>query len=94
MPIKTNNKVAYDCKYHVVWCSKYRRHVLNEPVDGRLKEIIHSACLAKKSNIIELEVMPDHVHRLVECDPQLGIHRLIKACKGASSRDLRQEFPS
>jgi REP-associated tyrosine transposase len=38
--------------------------------------------------------MPDHVHLLVECDPQYGIHRLVKQIKGRSSRLLRQEFPS
>ncbi len=37
--------------------------------------------------------MPDHVHLLVEVDPQFGIHRLVKLAKGRSSRFLRQEFP-
>jgi putative transposase len=38
--------------------------------------------------------MPDHVHMLVDVDPQFGIHRLVKAMKGISSRYLRQEFPT
>lgn len=38
--------------------------------------------------------MPDHVHLLVGCDPQFGIHRLMRLMKGRSSRLLRQEFPS
>ena len=37
--------------------------------------------------------MPDHVHLLVEVDPQFGIHRLVKLMKGRSSRLLRQAFP-
>lgn len=37
--------------------------------------------------------MPDHVHMLVECDPQFGIHRLVRLMKGRSSRLLRQGFP-
>ena len=37
--------------------------------------------------------MPDHVQLLVECDPQLGIHQLVRLLKGRSSRLLRQEFP-
>lgn len=41
-----------------------------------------------------MEVMPDHVHLLVGCDPQFGIHRLIKYIKGVSSRSLRQEYPT
>ncbi|GAA3211626.1 hypothetical protein GCM10020216_016330 [Nonomuraea helvata] len=43
--------------------------------------------------LVELEVMPDHVHLLVEVDPQFGVHRLVKAIKARSSRVLRQEFP-
>jgi putative transposase len=37
--------------------------------------------------------MPDHVHLLVEVDPQFGIHKLVRRIKGRSSRLLRQEFP-
>ncbi|GLW29346.1 IS200/IS605 family transposase [Actinoplanes regularis] len=43
--------------------------------------------------ILELETMPDRVHLLVTCDPQYGIHRLVKQIKGRSSRLLRTEFP-
>jgi putative transposase len=41
-----------------------------------------------------LEIQPDHVHLLVEVDPQFGIHRLIKRIKGLTSHDLRKEFAS
>lgn len=47
----------------------------------------------RQSKIIELEIMPDHVHLLVEVDPQYGVHKLLKQIKGFSSRILRQEFP-
>jgi putative transposase len=47
----------------------------------------------RQSKIIELEIMPDHVHLLVEVDPQCGVHKLVKQIKGFSSRTLRQEFP-
>lgn len=90
---KSNNNVVYSCKYHVVWCPKYRRPVLKDGVDVRLKEILHEVARERRAEIIELEVMPDHVHLLVEVDPQFGIHRLVKLMKGRSSRILRQEFP-
>lgn len=90
---KTNNNVAYSCKYHVVWCPKYRRKVLVDGVDERLKTIINEVCNERRADILSLEVMPDHVHLLVEVDPQFGIHKLIKLVKGRSSRLLRQEFP-
>lgn len=89
---KSNNNVVYSCKYHVVWCPKYRRSVLVDGVDARLKEIIQNVCTESTAEILELEVMPEHVHLLVEVDPQYGIHRLVRSIKGRSSRLLRQEF--
>ena len=92
-PYNTNNNIAWDCKYHVVWTSKYRRKVLDDVMSHRLKAIIHEVCDERAATILELEVMEDHVHLLVEVDPQYGIHRLVKQIKGRSSRLLRQEFP-
>jgi putative transposase len=90
---KSNNHVVYSCKYHVVWCPKYRRAVLLNGVDIRLKEIIQNVCTESRAELLELEVMPEHVHLLVEVDPQYGIHRLVRSVKGRSSRLLRQEYP-
>ena len=90
---KSNNNVVYSCKYHVVWCPKYRRKVLVDGVDTRLKVIIQECAEEFECEIIEMEIMPDHVHLLIEVDPQFGIHRVVKMIKGRSSRLLRQEFP-
>lgn len=89
---KSHLNVVYSCKYHVIWCPKYRRSVLIKGVDVRLKEIIQDVANECHSEILELDVMPDHVHLLVEVDPQFGIHRLIKLMKGRSSKWLRAEF--
>lgn len=89
---KTNKSVIYSCKYHIIWCPKYRKPVLASGVDIRLKDIIRQVCTECASELIEMEVMPDHIHLLVEIDPQYGIHRLVKKIKGRSSRLLRQEF--
>lgn len=93
MGYKSNNNVVYSCKYHVIWCPKYRRSVLEGLVAERLEELIRSVAADRQSEILELEIMPDHVHLLIEVDPQFGIHRLIKQIKGTTSRLLRQEFP-
>jgi putative transposase len=91
---KANRNVVYSCKYHVVWCPKYRRKVLQGAAACRLKTIIAEVCKERMAEIIEIEVMPDHVHLLAECDPQFGIHRLVRLIKGRSSHKLRQEFPT
>lgn len=89
---KSNSNVVYSSKYHVVWTPKYRRSVLVDGVDERLKTILSEMCSETDSDLFALEVMPDHVHLLVQVDPQFGIHRFVKLAKGRSSRLLRQEF--
>lgn len=89
---KSNNNITYSCKYHVVWCTKYRRKVLVHGVDIRLKEIILEVANEFNSEVIEMEIMPDHVHLLLEVDPQFGIAKVVRYMKGRSSRFLRQEF--
>ena len=93
MECKSNNNVVYSCRYHVVFCPKYRRRVLVDGVDERLKEIAREVAEELSFEIIEMEVMPDHVHMLLEVDPQLGIHRAVKRIKGRTSHDLREELP-
>jgi putative transposase len=91
---KSNNNVVYSCKYHVIWCPKYRRKVLVGAIAKRLEEIMHKTALKYRADLIALEIMPDHVHMLCEVDPQFGIHRFVKNLKGATSHDLRKEFVS
>ncbi|HEY1353226.1 MAG TPA: IS200/IS605 family transposase [Ktedonobacteraceae bacterium] len=93
IPYRSNRNVYYSCKYRVVWCPKYRRKVLVHGIDERLKQIITQVCEEQQAEILQMEIMPDHVHLLVECDPHFGIHRLVRLLKGRSSRLLRQEFP-
>jgi putative transposase len=91
---RSNNDITYICRYHVVFCPKYRRKVLTPPIDDRLKTILMEQIERWGQELIEMEVMSDHVHLLVGCDPQFGIHRLIKLLKGYSSHTLRLEYPS
>ncbi|MEV7970105.1 IS200/IS605 family transposase [Sphaerisporangium sp. NPDC088356] len=92
--LRRNSNIAFLCAFQVVWCPKYRRRVLGGRIEERLKQLIGEVIEEKGAWLVELEVMPDHVHLLVEVDPQFGIHKLVKAIKGRSSRVLRQEFPS
>lgn len=93
MEYKSNRNVVYSCKYHVVWCPKYRRKVLVNGVDERLKELIEEVCCENRIDVIEMEIMPDHVHLLMEVDPQFGLHKAVKLIKGRTSHVLREEYP-
>ncbi len=90
---KSNRNIVYSCKYHIVWCPKYRRKVLVGDVALRLKEIIHQVANEMQVEVIEMEIVEDHIHLLCEIDPQLGVNKFVKTVKGRSSRILRSEFP-
>jgi putative transposase len=93
MGYKSNRHVLYACKYHVLFCPQYRRKVSVNGVDKRLKQILDQIAKELGCDVMELEIMPDHVHILCEFDPQFGVHKFVKRVKGLSSRLLRQEFP-
>lgn len=88
-----NAGAVFSLKYHVVWCPKYRRSVLTPPVDARLKQLIEEIALHYDFTVHTLEVMPDHVHMFVECDPTRSVAEIVNRFKGATSRFLREEFP-
>jgi putative transposase len=92
--LRSNSNIVFQCAFHVVWCPKYRRRVLGGRIEERLKQLVREVVEEKGAWLVALEVMPDHVHLLVEVDPQFGVHKLVKAIKGRTSRVLREEFPS
>lgn len=93
MKYKSNKNIVYSCKYHVIWCPKYRRKVLVGEVESRLKVLITEISIELQADLIEVETDKDHVHLLVEVDPQYGINNYVRRLKGKTSRILRDEFP-
>lgn len=85
--------LVYKNQFHVIFCPKYRRKVLVDGIDERLKAILPEEAAKLQAEILSLEVMPDHVHLFLTCDPRLLLHRIVKQLKGASARRLRMEFP-
>ena len=89
----TYNHRVFSCQYHVIFCPKYRRRVLVDGVDTRLKEILLDTIKECNATILDMEVMPDHVHLLIDSDPEYGIVDCVKHLKHKSSMILRKEFP-
>ena len=87
-----SNKAVYNIAYHIIWCPKYRRKVLVGDVEKRLKEIINELALELNVEIIEMETDKDHIHILIDIDPQFGVMKFIRLAKGRSSKLLRDEF--
>lgn len=89
----TSSHLTYSCQYHVIFCPKYRRKILTDGKDIRLKEMFLSIAEKHDFQILEMEVMPDHVHLLIDCNPRFGIMDCVTALKRQTAHDMKQEFP-
>jgi len=78
---------------NIIFCPKYRRHVLNPPIDDRVKQLILEKQGDYGYKMLEMEVMPDHVHLLIDVDPKKGVYYAVNRIKGHTSHVLREEFP-
>ena len=90
---KSCNTAIYSCQYHVIFCTKYRRDVLKDNICDRLKELVLEKQNEYDYNILEIEVMKDHVHLLIDVNPKIGIYNTVTKIKGYTSHILREEFP-
>jgi putative transposase len=86
---KSLRNCVYSTKYHIIFCPKYRRSVLTDGVDERFKSIAYQVSQELSCEILEMEVMPDHVHLLVEIPPPVGIHKFVGAIKGCGTKHHR-----
>lgn len=88
-----SNTTVFNIGYHIIWCPKYRRRVLTEDIEKRLREILIERSKLIGCEIIIQEIMSDHVHIFVKSAPTLAPHYIVQQLKGYSSRVLRKEFP-
>jgi len=93
MEYKHSRNQVFLINYHLVWCPKRRKKVLTAKIAKRLEEICNQVAKEKSVDILALEIMPDHLHLFISCQPQMTIHKIVKAFKGRSSNILRKEFP-
>lgn len=84
---------VYSLQYHIVWATKYRKPVLVNGIDERVKQLLWDMQWDNNYRIIAMEVMPDHVHLLLDCKPQFFISDMIKIFKGSIARKLFIEYP-
>ena len=91
---RTTQKTIYSCQYHVIWCTKYRRKVLDTQIQGRLKQLIREKQDAYEYQICEVETQPEHVHLLIEIPPIHSIDKIVGKIKAYTAKVLREEYPS
>lgn len=88
-----SNTTIFNIAYHIIWCPKYRRKILVNEVEDRLKTLLVEKAKEIGCEISIQEVMPDHVHIFIKTKPTLAPHYIVQQLKGYTSRILRKEFP-
>ena len=92
-PARHNSHSITRLTVHIVWCTKYRYHVLKGDVQKRCRELLIQICDAEDIRILSGVVSVDHIHMHLEYPPKLPLSDIIKHLKGRSSCLLQSEFP-
>ena len=79
--------------FHITFIPKYRKRILRFKLEARLKQLIRQCCEINDWSLHELEIMPDHIHLLIQICPKESISHMMQIIKGGTSRVIREEFP-
>ena len=90
--MRRGRSVVYDLHVHLVFVTKYRRGVLNDPMLTLCEQVMRDVCAGMGAELREFNGEDDHVHLLVHYPPKLAISTLVNSLKGASAYRLRREF--
>lgn len=92
--IKKTRTSTYDFNFHLIWVTKYRQNIFNEPyLIQDMKSILISISENHEIEIQELEVMPDHIHLLISFPPKFSASHVVKTLKGGSARQWFTKHP-
>ena len=83
--INSLSHTKWNCKYHIVFCPKYRRQEIYGKIKEDVGKILRKLCEAKGVEIIEAEACPDDIHMLVAIPPHLSVAQFMGYLKGKSS---------
>lgn len=85
--------INFDCRYHVVFCPKYRRKVLTDDIAKTTEEVFKKVAKEYGFEILELSINPTYCDLVIKCDPFFGIMECIKKLKRTSASELKRNFP-
>ncbi|MBN1134772.1 MAG: IS200/IS605 family transposase [Methanosarcinaceae archaeon] len=88
-----SSSAVYEISYHIVWCIKHRKQVMTDELKQFLDDQIRTIAESKEWVIIELEVMPEHVHVFISTPPFIAPTDIVKVLKGVTAKRVFEKFP-
>ena len=79
---KAANHYIWACDYHIIWCTKYRKQILTNAIQERLKELILEKQNDYNYQVTAIETMPEHIHLLVSIEPKHAVTDIVGKIKG------------
>jgi len=90
---KRLSHTLYECKYHIVFCPKYRYRILTGEIGEYTKRQVYQLCQQKdKIEVIELNVQVDHVHLIVSLPPKYAVSEFMGYLKGKLAIKLFRQY--
>lgn len=87
------SSAVYNINYHIVWCPKYRKEVLVGEIKTFLEDQLETIAATKGWDVLELQVMPDHVHLFISAPPSDSPTGIVKVLKGVTALRLFKKHP-
>jgi putative transposase len=94
MTTKRTSHSVYNLNYHIVFVTKYRHPVLIGDIETFAKERTREICTCYRWELLEIEVMPDHVHLFVSAPPKLAPSVIASTLKSILAVDIFRAFPT
>ena len=82
---KSLSHVKWECKYHIVFVSKYRHKTIYGKIRKKIGGIIRDLCKQKGIELLEGHAMPDHIHLCLSIPPKFSVSNTIGFIKGKSA---------
>lgn len=73
-----SNIATYDCNYHIVWITKYRKRVMTGLLAARVRELLIGICKEHDVEILKGHVSQNDIHMFVSVPPHLAISKLVQ----------------
>ena len=87
----------YFAEYHVCWCTKYRRRILNPAMASAVRKILHKIVRSMVGiSISEIgidDTKRDHLHLILVIPPKYGASAVVGELKSRSASELRTHYP-
>ena len=84
---------VYSLQFHIVWVTKYRKPIFTGSIESDVRQYLLETMQSLEMRPLAMEVMPDHIHLLVDCKPQLRLSDAVKILKGNTARWLFLKHP-